>query len=226
MTGFGERWAAHVERIRANWIATVAPDDVVLVPGDISWRKTLREAVQDLEWLDALPGRHKVLVKGNHDWWWSRAEKVRAALPPSLAAVDADAQLLEAGVIVAGSKGFVAPPDPYFGESDRKAFVRNLRRVQEALGAAELLKREAPEAPVIVLIHYPPFTSDGKPTEFSQAIEAAGFVDHCVFGHFHFEEEWKACPQGPHNGVTYWLGSADYLQFAPIEILTLSHQPT
>lgn len=77
MEVFGPRWSGYVEKIQKNWTAVVEPDDVVVVPGDISWAMTLAEAEVDLQFLNALPGR-KLLGKGNHDYWWSTLGKMTA----------------------------------------------------------------------------------------------------------------------------------------------------
>ena len=224
MTPFGDLWVDHPEKIRAAWEATVQPDDVVLVPGDISWSKTDEGVRGDLQWLSSLPGRAKIIVKGNHDWWWTSTPKVREWLPDDVIALDADAVVMD-GLIVAGCKGYLSPPDPYFKPKDAAAHRKNLRRAEAALAAARSLKQQHPQWPVVFCLHYPPFASNGATTEYADAIEAAGFVTACVFGHFHFPREWKVCPQGLINGVEYHLGSCDYLQFTPKPLLELSVTP-
>lgn len=217
MAQFGAEWTDHVAKIEARWDATVTAEDVVCVPGDISWAKTFDEALGHLHWLHERPGRHKIIVKGNHDWWWQSTGKVRAVLPPSLVALDGDAAVVD-GVIFAGTKGFVAPGDPFFRDGDTKAFLRNLRGVRQALEAAEKLRVEHFSALVVMVLHYPPFTALGTETDFSREIEAAGFVDHCVFGHFHSASEWETCPRGMVRGVNYVLGSCDFLDFTPVRV--------
>jgi len=93
---FGNAWENHAEKIAANWCCNVDEDDLVIVAGDISWAMQLPEALADLGWVAALPGR-KLLVRGNHDYWWSSISKVRAALPPGLVALQNDHFIFEAG---------------------------------------------------------------------------------------------------------------------------------
>ena len=80
---FGPSWEGYAEKIRTHWVSLVAPQDLVLIPGDISWAMDLQTARTDLEWIDALPGT-KVMIKGNHDYWWSSLSKVRVMLPPNI----------------------------------------------------------------------------------------------------------------------------------------------
>src|SRR4029077_20470111 len=87
---FGESWLDHHEKIRTVWDSVVAPDDLVLIPGDISWAMHIEEAMADLEWIDKRPG-FKVMIKGNHDYWWHAIGKVRKALPKSIHAIYNDA---------------------------------------------------------------------------------------------------------------------------------------
>ena len=88
---FGEHWRRHWEKIERNWRDRVAPQDVVLVTGDVSWARHFGEALLDLEWLDRLPGFRKLIVRGNHDVWWPRTEKERSQLPRSLALLEGEA---------------------------------------------------------------------------------------------------------------------------------------
>src|SRR5512147_3257203 len=81
---FGAHWQGHAAKVEASWREVVAPGDIVLVPGDVSWAMKPAEVRQDLEWVAALPGT-KVLVKGNHDYWWPGSQaKLRALLPPGV----------------------------------------------------------------------------------------------------------------------------------------------
>ena len=76
---FGKHWADHFEKIKENWIASVQPEDTVLIPGDLSWAMRMEDAMPDLDAICSLPGK-KILLKGNHDYWWSAPSRVRAVL--------------------------------------------------------------------------------------------------------------------------------------------------
>ena len=104
MDVFGPGWTDHVNRLREGWQDTVGEEDLVLVPGDISWGLRLEEALADLNFIHGLKGT-KVLLRGNHDYWWTGYSKVQSVLPPSLRAVQNDA-LLWNGVIVGGTRGW------------------------------------------------------------------------------------------------------------------------
>lgn len=212
---FGERWRDHAAVIAARWRELVAADDLVLLPGDISWAMHLHDALADLRWIAALPGR-KVLCKGNHDYWWSSKNKVRGVLPPTLAVVDCDA-LIVGEVVVCGTRTWMIPGDRDFDQTvDRRIYERELGRLDRALAGAKVLAEGS--RPIIVLIHYPPFR-DGEPTEFARRIAAAG-VHACVYGHLHQPDQWANATVGVVDGVRYHLTACDALDFTPVEIAT------
>lgn len=233
MDVFGEEWRDHPQRIEERWRARVAPDDLVLVAGDISWAMRLEQARPDLELLAALPGR-KVLVRGNHDYWWSSATKVRRALPAGMLAVHDDAILVD-GVAVAGARlwddleirygqlrlrrprGALASNFQLMDvDSAEQIFQRELGRLQRALGRLD------PAATLrVALVHFPPLAPDLAPSRASALLEAAR-VDHCVFGHLHGLDPVRVNPlYGERSGVRYWLTACDYLDFDPVEIAEL-----
>ncbi len=212
---FGDRWRDHPRRIADLWRKLVATDDVVLLPGDNSWGLRYPVALPDLEWIAALPG-HKVLTKGNHDYWWDDARKAirrgDAGFPPSLTLVEAEAVECH-GWVLCGTRGWVTPGLPYFKpEADERIYTRELGRLERALTAAARLA--AGEKPIGVLLHYPPFLPDGTPTKFAEMIGAAG-ARFCVYGHLHRRVDWDHAEQGTHGDVCYHLTSCDYLGFVP-----------
>jgi predicted phosphohydrolase len=213
MDVFGEHWRDHKDAIAEHWRRDIAPDDLVLVAGDISWAMHLHDARLDLDWLDALPGR-KVMCKGNHDYWWSSKNKVRAILPPSITIVDCDAHLID-DVVVCGTRTWMAPGDRDFDkETDQRIYERELSRLERALAGAQVLAEGT--RPIIVLVHFPPFR-DGEPTEFARRIAAAG-ATVCVYGHLHQPDQWAAATAGEIDGVRYYLTACDALGFTPIPI--------
>jgi uncharacterized protein len=210
---FGNRWKDHPERIATAWRQRVQPEDVVLVAGDISWAMHVQEAMIDLRWIDALPGR-KVFCKGNHDYWWDRARPLRPILPASISLVEADA--LDIGeVIVCGTRGWLTPETPGFAAAtDTRIYNRELGRLDRALAAATSLAVNA--KPIIVMLHYPPFV-DRRPTEFAKRI-AATRASACIYGHLHRPEDWNQATQGVVDGVYYQLSACDYLGFGPVAV--------
>jgi predicted phosphohydrolase len=170
---FGPHWKDHPERIAAAWRARVAPDDWVLIAGDISWAMKLPDALADLRWIDELPGR-KVIIRGNHDYWCSRRVKpLRPHMPPSITLLGADA--VDIGeAVVCGTRGWVVPGTPgYNPATDDPIYQRELTLLDRALAHGQELA--AGTRPLIVLIHYPPFLNR-QPTEFALRICAADYL--------------------------------------------------
>lgn len=123
MDVFGTGWARHIQRLQEGWRDTVAPGDLVLLAGDISWAMYRQDAREDLFFLHTLPGT-KVLLRGNHDFWWSGYSKVLSMLPPSLKAVQNNALRL-GDICICGTRGWTAPGTAGFSEEeDRKLFER------------------------------------------------------------------------------------------------------
>ena len=211
MEVFGERWRDHPTKIAAAWRAMVASDDLVLLAGDTSWALKLPDALVDLAWIAALPGQ-KVLTKGNHDYWWDMARKRRAELPPSLTLIEADAVICGDWVLC-GTRAWLTPGHPSFDPTtDERIYNRELGRLERALESAKRLSGGV--KPIGVLLHYPPFYPDARPTRFAELLAAAG-VAFCVYGHLHRRADWNVAVQGVRQGVRYHLTAADYLNFAP-----------
>ena len=197
-------------RLAEAWARDVAEEDLVLIPGDISWAMQLAEAARDLAFLSGLPGK-KVLLRGNHDYWWNSYRQVCDSLPPGVYAVQNNALRFDE-VAVAGSRGWLSPLHNAFSEeTDRKIFERELGRLRLSLS-------RLPEGTVnLVMLHFPPFSEKGEPTEFVRALEEFQ-VTHVVYGHLH-GAAGKSAFSGQRNGIHYHFVSADYLTFSPKQIL-------
>ena len=212
MAVFGPRWDRHFEKISQRWREQVAEEDVVLIPGDISWAMTLSDAVADLRAIGELPGR-KVLIRGNHDYWWSGIGKVRSALPPGMTALQQDAADM-GDFVVCGTRGWMIPSEEAaLGEQDEKIYRRELARLDLALDAA---KRVGGRKPIVVMLHYPPLYKSTLRSGFTERMEAAG-VGLCVYGHLH-GIGIAAGFSGEQGGVRYELTSCDSQGFAPRNI--------
>ena len=210
MDVFGAHWQNHADRLKEAWQDTVAPGDLVLVPGDISWAMYLDDAIADLGFLGALNGT-KLLLRGNHDYWWQSVTKVRAALPDSMYALQNDVFRF-GDLYIAGTRGWTVPESAHFKESaDRKLYERERIRLDLSLA-------RVPEgAACIGMMHYPPFAESGEPSAFAKRFEETGTGD-VVYGHLHgASHRFGFC--GEANGVRYHLVSADYLDFVPKLIL-------
>jgi len=233
MDYFGPAWAGHAEKIVGHWQRLIKPDDLVLIPGDISWAMRLEEAVPDLEWIHALPGT-KVMIKGNHDYWWDSLSKMAKVLPPSIHVIQNNAFHWR-DVSVAGARlwdtseyGFGQfveykenPKEKKKKDVDvavqqdlaEKQFVRELQRLELSL---KELKPDAKHK--IAMTHYPPVGADMKPSRASALLEKYG-VQTCVFGHLHNLK--TGCSLfGEARGIRYVLAACDYVHFQPVPLVT------
>lgn len=207
------RWRDHAARIENEWRAVVGPDDLVLLPGDLSMARNHRDLQPDLAWIDRLPGT-KVLSPGNHDVWWNGAARVRPMLRPSQQAVGGDA-VATCGVIVCGTLGAPVAPDDALTPDRRAAQGRELAALDRALVAADQL-RDGDE-PLYVLWHYPPFDQHRRPGPCVDRFERAG-VTACVYGHLHAQGQWSLAVQGVIRGIRYACVAADAIGFRPLLI--------
>ena len=207
---FGPNWGNHTARLEEAWVSLVRPEDVVLIPGDISWAMSLDEAAADLAFIASLPGS-KVLLRGNHDYWWNSISKVRAALPEGIKAIQNDS-LASGGIAIVGTRGWTCPGSSLFDAAqDQKLYERELIRLELSLKSA------AHGLPKLCMLHYPPFNEKRQQSGFTSLLEAYG-VERVIYGHLH----GKSCNnafEGVRNGVEYILCSADHLSFTPKLIL-------
>lgn len=134
MDVFGSKWTDHWNRIREDWIARVSPEDIVLIPGDISWAMQLEDARVDLDSIGSLPGK-KVMIRGNHDYWWSSLSKVKSILPSSVQVLQNNSLVLD-GYTFCGTRGWINPGMKDFGVHDAKIFSRELQRLKLSLDSA------------------------------------------------------------------------------------------
>ncbi len=212
MDVFGEHWEGHFERISRDWQSRVTDEDVVLIPGDTSWAMQLADAVPDLQMIGALPGR-KLLIKGNHDYWWGGIGQVRRALPEGMMAIQHDTVDL-GDVVVTGTRGWAWPTEETpLSPEDEKVFNRELIRLELALASAVKI---AGERPILLMLHYPPLYQADRDTPFTRVIEKYP-VHTVVYGHLH-GAGLRAGFTGTWNGVRYLLASCDSLDFTLAEV--------
>ncbi|MCG8335018.1 MAG: metallophosphoesterase [Proteobacteria bacterium] len=210
MTYYGPIWVKHREKIIENWHSKVKTVDTVLVGGDITWAYDIKKALIDINMLDSLPGRQKFLVKGNHDVWWKSLAEVNRVMPKSTTALSGTAQKAD-GHVFCGTMGWLAPGDSSFDNLDMNFFQKEMALLEKALKAAVELK---PEKGLHLLLHFPPFTTEGRETPFFDLISKYP-VTTCSFGHFHFKAEWDSLPQGKIGETEYRLIATDYLEHKP-----------
>jgi predicted phosphohydrolase len=179
MDVFGSHWENHFDKIAADWRRRVEPSDLVLLPGDISWAMHLSEALPDLKAIGGLPGV-KVLLRGNHDYWWGTITRLRAALPEGMHALQNDA-LVIGDYVVCGTRGWVLPGENGLDPEDMRIYQRELMRFEMSLQDAQ---RKGPGKKKLVMLHYPPFNERQEPSGFTELMERYGVSD-VVYGHLH-----------------------------------------
>ena len=204
MDVFGSQWIHHWDRIQEDWRKRVGQEDIVLIPGDISWAMKLEDAEPDLLSIGRLPGE-KIMIRGNHDYWWSSLSRLRSILPPAVHVLQNDSFLLD-GIAYCGTRGWIHPGTKDFGEHDTKIYKRELQRLKLSLDHAN---RSADSR--IVLLHYPPFGEGGRITDAVRILEQYQ-PSHVVYGHLHGEGTRDAF-EGEYKGTRYHLVSCDHIGF-------------
>lgn len=210
---YGGQWVNHVERIRKNWMELIKKEDTIIIPGDISWGLRLEEAMEDLKWIEKLPGK-KILFKGNHDLWWNSVGKLNK-LFDSIIFVQNTYYETESHRIC-GSRGWACPGEAGFNSQDEKIYQRELGRLQLSLEAA--IKNGDSTKEIIGVLHFPPTNEKMESSGFTDLFEKFG-VKKVVYGHLHGREAYKNGVQGIKNGVEYILVSCDKLECVPFKLI-------
>ena len=210
MDVFGGRWRNYVEKIKNGWTETVTDEDTVIIPGDFSWAVTQEELKPDLDFLEALPGK-KVLMKGNHDYWWSTMKKLNEML--TLGGYKTISLLFNNAVrandiAVCGSRGW----DIFAATGhDDKMIRRENGRLTASCEQAQKLGGE-----LVAFMHYPPVSPASTRDEFIEVLVKYG-IKRCYYGHIHHSGAGRVF-EGEKFGITFKLISADQLDFIPERI--------
>ena len=212
MDVFGGNWINYLDKIFEDWNDKVSDDDLVLIGGDISWAMNIDDAKSDIETLKNLKGK-KILIKGNHDYWWSGIGKVRDILPEKFFALQNDSILID-NVVICGSRLWSVPGSPDFTEQDEKIYLREAERLKLSLSSAKKLQREGDK--LIALVHFPPFNVRRENSLFTEIFEQNG-VDAVIYGHLHGKNV-RADKLVVKNGVKYFLTSCDQVENKLVEI--------
>ena len=198
---FGTVWEGYLDKIFLQWQEKVEDEDIVLMAGDLSWAMKLEEVESDLALFENLKGK-KVIIRGNHDYWWKSISSLRAILPADFYAIQNDAIRFD-GVVLCGTRGWKGvEKNQVLSPEDQKIFDREVLRLELTFKEAEKLRKEVDK--LICMIHNPPLGFCKEDTEFSKLIEKYN-VDVVVYGHIHgykvAETSFKR------NGVEYFLTS-------------------
>ena len=207
---FGGAWVGYMEKLRQG-MQVLTPEDTLVLMGDLSWALDLESAKADFAWIAALPGR-KIILKGNHDYWWSTAAKFTRFCQENgfenLFLLNNNCYFYE-NIAICGTRGWFYEEERS-GQHDEKVFRRELGRLEASLKAAG-------EQEKLVFLHYPPRYKGYECPEILALLERYG-VRRCFYGHLHGGSRSLA-REGLWNNIDYRLLSADQLDFRPMQIL-------
>ena len=206
---FGDRWADHTGKIKESF-STLNEDDVIVLCGDLSWAMSMDGAVEDFRFINDLPGR-KIILKGNHDYWWTTASKMNAFFRKNGFST---ISILNNNSFTYGDRAICGTRGWFFEEEtgslhDRKMILREEGRLRRSLDSAG-------NAEKLVFLHYPPMFQSYICREMTYLLREYEVRLGC-YGHIH-GSSCKAAFNGWNGGTEYKLVSADWLGFKPLKI--------
>lgn len=209
MDVFGGAWEGYMEKLTQG-LSVLREEDTLLIAGDVSWGMSLEEAEEDFAYLDAFPGT-KILMKGNHDYWWNTAAKMKRFFEEkgfhTLRILHNNCCWYK-DTALCGTRGWFYEEEK--AGQDQKVFNRELMRLETSLKAAG-------KAEKLCFLHYPPFYTGYRCEPILELLERYQ-VRACYYGHLHAASHRLAI-QGRRGTVDYHMISADYLKFRPEKIL-------
>ena len=202
-------WNDYVERLEQNWKKLVTADDTVVLAGDISWAMKLEDTFTDFSFIHSLPGK-KLLLKGNHDYWWSTKRKMDEYLAAngfsSIQILFNNAYRV-GDLTVCGTRGWFLENDT---PEDVKVLNREVGRLRMSLDEARKLGGEP-----VVFLHYPPYYRGIECREITDVLVEYG-VRRCYYGHIHGKKNFRLAFEGEYRGVGFRLISCDKAAFMPV----------
>ena len=216
MNIFGDNWENHEQKIKEDWLKKVNENDLVILPGDFSWAMSLEDANLDFKYLNDLPGK-KLLLKGNHDYWWTTMAKMKSYLEENkFDTIDFlfNNSFLHEDIIITGTRGWTLNDL----EGEGKILNRELGRLE--LSINEGINKFGKEKPIYVFMHYPPITNSAvlnkSELKFVEVMKKYN-VQKCMYGHLHSHSH-KDAIEGMQEGIEFKLVSGDYLDFKLMKI--------
>ncbi|MBR3438998.1 MAG: metallophosphoesterase [Clostridia bacterium] len=203
-------WSDYESRLEKNWRAVVKDSDTVVIPGDVSWCMDMESGLEDFRFLNSLPGR-KILMKGNHDYWWSTKKKADEFFEKyELGSLNIlhNNTYVEGNIAIAGSRGWFFDAE---SDSDKKVLMREVGRIKKSIDEAKKTGLEP-----VVFLHYPPLTLLQKCDEIYNLLVEEN-IKRCYYGHLHSYSHATAF-NGESDGIKFSLVSADYLGFCPVPV--------
>ncbi len=213
---FGDNWENHEEKIRKNWIEAVKKDDTIILAGDFSWAMNLEDAKLDFGYINELPGK-KILLKGNHDYWWTTLTKMKQYLQQNkyenIEFLFNNSYKIK-NIIITGSRGWAINEK----QVNEKIINRELGRLELSFIDAQNKCNNNEE--IVVIMHYPPITNSDtlnkSEQKFIQLMKKYD-IKRCYYGHLHGKSHIEAIKENV-NGIKFKLISGDYIDFKPIKI--------
>ncbi len=210
-------WENHADRLSEHWRRVVSDEDTVVLPGDISWAMNLESLLPDLQFLNQLPGK-KVLLKGNHDYWWTTKQKMEQYLHQNgldrIAFLHNNCICAE-GFRLCGTRGWLFENGQ---PQDEKVLAREAGRLRLSLEAAKNQEGE-----LLVFLHYPPVFGQEENRPMLDTLQEYG-VKRVFYGHIHGHGCVHAL-NGVYRGIAFRLVSSDFLGFCPAKIEKSSLDP-
>lgn len=207
-------WNNYEEKISQDWRTNVKEEDLVLLTGDFSWEMKLENTYKDFQFINNLPGK-KLLLKGNHDLWWTTLKKMREFLKEkefnNIDFIYNNSYEFE-NYIIAGTRGWNLVSENI---DDKKIKDRELLRLENSI--IDGIQKYGEDKPIIVCMHYPPLLKDLKNNEFTKILEKYN-VKYCLYGHLHGKSHINVF-DGIYNNVNYKMVSCDYTGFKLIKII-------
>ena len=219
---FGSRWSNWDKKIISAGLSTVTEKDTVIIPGDISWGIDFDDAKEDLKLIEALPGK-KLISHGNHDYWWSTASKMNKFMEENgirtIGILYNNAHIVE-DRIICGSRGWYTDEKTAQGAKIKadydKIVNRECVRLEMSLKEAEKLNSTLPEPlPLAAFFHFPPVFAQYICQPLIDVLHKYNVTD-CYYGHIHGQYDVPAVIE--HEGITFRMISADYLNFTPYKV--------
>lgn len=210
MDVFGGAWVGYMEKLKEG-LSVITPEDTTVLCGDLSWALGLEESRADFAWIDEIPGR-KIILKGNHDYWWSTANKFYKFCQEN---GFSEQYILNnncyeyENYAICGTRGWFFEEERH-GQHDAKVFNRELLRLEASLKAAG-------EKDKIVFLHYPPRYRGYTCEPIIELLRRYG-VRRCFYGHLHGDSH-KLAMEGLWDGIEYRLVAADYTNFKPVTVI-------
>lgn len=200
---FGDHWIGHWDKIKRSWNEQVSSEDLVLIPGDISWAMHLEDAMVDLDAISELPGK-KVLIKGNHDYWWQSLSKINSSVSDDMIFIQNNS--FDFGKVgICGSRGWNVPGSSEFSQQDLKIFNREVERLRLSIDSYK------GDGEIVVMTHYPPYNDKVEMNDMIKLFMEKN-IKRVIFGHIH-GLGLKYLKVGEFFGINFECVSSDYLDF-------------